>query len=401
MVTLPDVFTFSATVNCAETGEAQYLFVQGLIANTTVPFINICRRVNTSNLLVVASNGTTFIEAFTGTNYFAGLDNTDIKTEVSIDFINKTIKVYRNNVQFGTTASVPTMLKPVTDYIYFGTYVTGINKLLGYMRNICLFDTALTDTQRNWLAQGNTPPILYDVTNWLALETLRYNTNFLLQPYSDGKKLRIANTHTTNTITCTLPSGQTYAGAITSFTLKPYEKIEIELFGTEWDEIGNEGIGTIKATGSTTADFGRLLCHGQALSRTTYARLFNRIGTAFGAGNGSTTFNLPDCREVALVGAGTNVLNASAIVTHNALTAGQFQDDQFEEHSHYASTGDRSDNSSGYFLYNGSGSLQTTSNHSLRSGGGIDKYNESSTKTPNFGNTTHGKQLAVNWQIKY
>lgn len=43
---------------------------------------------------------------------------------------------------------------------------------------------------------------------------------------------------------------------------------------------------------------GRLLANGQAVSRSTYAKLFERIGTSFGAGNGTTTFNLPDGRGV-------------------------------------------------------------------------------------------------------
>lgn len=46
----------------------------------------------------------------------------------------------------------------------------------------------------------------------------------------------------------------------------------------------------------STAPTGYLLCYGQAVSRTTYATLFNAIGTVHGAGDGSTTFNLPDAR---------------------------------------------------------------------------------------------------------
>ena len=45
----------------------------------------------------------------------------------------------------------------------------------------------------------------------------------------------------------------------------------------------------------TTPD-GWLLCYGQAVSRTTYPDLFTVIGTIFGVGDGSTTFNLPDLR---------------------------------------------------------------------------------------------------------
>lgn len=46
----------------------------------------------------------------------------------------------------------------------------------------------------------------------------------------------------------------------------------------------------------TTAPMGFLLCAGQAISRTTYAGLFAKIGTNYGAGDGSTTFNVPDYR---------------------------------------------------------------------------------------------------------
>lgn len=46
---------------------------------------------------------------------------------------------------------------------------------------------------------------------------------------------------------------------------------------------------------SPSADW--LLCDGSAVSRTTYAVLFAIIGTAYGAGDGSTTFNLPDLRQ--------------------------------------------------------------------------------------------------------
>jgi hypothetical protein len=46
----------------------------------------------------------------------------------------------------------------------------------------------------------------------------------------------------------------------------------------------------------TSAPAGWLKCNGAAVSRTTYASLFAIIGTTFGAGNGTTTFNLPDMR---------------------------------------------------------------------------------------------------------
>lgn len=54
--------------------------------------------------------------------------------------------------------------------------------------------------------------------------------------------------------------------------------------------------GVIEAYGGTTAPAGYLLCDGSAVSRTTYANLFAIIGTAYGAGDLSTTFNVPDLR---------------------------------------------------------------------------------------------------------
>jgi microcystin-dependent protein len=53
-------------------------------------------------------------------------------------------------------------------------------------------------------------------------------------------------------------------------------------------------IGTIIDYGGGAAPTNWLLCDGSAVSRTTYNQLFDVIGTAYGAGNGSTTFNLPD-----------------------------------------------------------------------------------------------------------
>ena len=55
--------------------------------------------------------------------------------------------------------------------------------------------------------------------------------------------------------------------------------------------------GAVIPFAGTSAPAGWLFCHGQAVSRTTYARLFAVIGTTYGAGNGSTTFNLPDLRQ--------------------------------------------------------------------------------------------------------
>jgi len=60
--------------------------------------------------------------------------------------------------------------------------------------------------------------------------------------------------------------------------------------------------GALHMYGGATAPTGWLLCDGSAVSRATYADLFGAVGTTFGAGDGSTTFNVPDMRGRVPVG---------------------------------------------------------------------------------------------------
>lgn len=55
-------------------------------------------------------------------------------------------------------------------------------------------------------------------------------------------------------------------------------------------------VGSVIYSAASTAPAGFLVCNGSAVSRTTYASLFAAIGTTYGVGDGSTTFNLPDLR---------------------------------------------------------------------------------------------------------
>jgi microcystin-dependent protein len=55
-------------------------------------------------------------------------------------------------------------------------------------------------------------------------------------------------------------------------------------------------IGAVIDFAGTSPPPGWMLCYGQALNRTTYATLFAWLGTTYGVGDGSTTFNLPDLR---------------------------------------------------------------------------------------------------------
>jgi microcystin-dependent protein len=69
------------------------------------------------------------------------------------------------------------------------------------------------------------------------------------------------------------------------------------LDGSSLTGIEGTKTGTIMAWSSSSIPTGFLECDGTAVSRTTYATLFAEIGTLYGVGDGSTTFNLPDLQD--------------------------------------------------------------------------------------------------------
>jgi microcystin-dependent protein/cytoskeletal protein CcmA (bactofilin family) len=82
--------------------------------------------------------------------------------------------------------------------------------------------------------------------------------------------------------------------------------------------------GTILTTVTSSVPTGYLYCDGTAVSRTTYSRLFTAIGTTFGAGNGTTTFNVPNFLGAFLRGASSQVVGG---ITYAAAAVGTAQQD--------------------------------------------------------------------------
>ena len=110
------------------------------------------------------------------------------------------------------------------------------------------------------------------------------------------------------------------ASAATARTnLGVYSKAESDAAGAA----GNVGF-----TARATAPTGWLVANGAAVSRSVYATLFSAIGTAYGVGDGSTTFNLPDGRGVFFRGLdGGRGLDSGR-------TIGSFQSDALASHTH-------------------------------------------------------------------
>ena len=93
--------------------------------------------------------------------------------------------------------------------------------------------------------------------------------------------------------------------------------------------------GIIHAYAGSTAPDGYLMCDGSAVSRTYYAELFAAIGTTYGAGDGSTTFNLPDLQGRFPLGAGAgNGLTARTVGQKDGEESHTLTADEMPAHSH-------------------------------------------------------------------
>ena len=86
---------------------------------------------------------------------------------------------------------------------------------------------------------------------------------------------------------------------------------------------------------TASAPSGYLLCNGSAVSRTTYAALFAVVGTTFGAGDGSTTFNLPNYADRMPIGAGTI---AASIGASGGSATTTLSTSNLPSHSHSATS---------------------------------------------------------------
>jgi microcystin-dependent protein len=100
--------------------------------------------------------------------------------------------------------------------------------------------------------------------------------------------------------------------------------------------IDNLLAGSVAAFATTTPPPDWLECNGQAISRTQYARLFARISTTFGQGDGATTFNVPDLRGLVIRGwdHGRGL--------DSGRSFGSLQGDAFQDHQHSFSGTDAS-----------------------------------------------------------
>lgn len=117
--------------------------------------------------------------------------------------------------------------------------------------------------------------------------------------------------------------------------------------GAIWTEAGSLPSGTVLMTAAAAIPAGWLECNGAAVSRATYAELWNALGAAgsvWGLGDGSTTFNVPDFRDRAPAGVGTTVAEneAELIGGHTHADAGHTHGNNLGVNANNFNTGDQS-----------------------------------------------------------
>jgi microcystin-dependent protein len=151
--------------------------------------------------------------------------------------------------------------------------------------------------------------------------------------------------------------------------------------------------GALMAFAGTSAPTGYLECDGSAVSRTTYSTLFDAIGTTWGSGDGSTTFNVPDLRGAFARGTGSHGSETMADGNPFAGPAvGSFEDDQMQGHEHFVGHADDTDGDfSGYDKANSTGGED-------RNTAGI--VTDTTNGTPRTGDETRPFAAGILWCIK-
>jgi microcystin-dependent protein len=146
-----------------------------------------------------------------------------------------------------------------------------------------------------WQDTSQTPDELkmWDGANWV-----RVDPDGIDQTFADARYLQIATAASTYLPLTggTLTGNLTLVGAPTTNNMASTKKYVDDQIAAIPAAAAGVPAGSIIWTASPTTPTGYLQANGAAVSRTTYADLFTAIGTLYGAGDGSTTFNLPDMR---------------------------------------------------------------------------------------------------------
>ena len=249
---------------------------------------------------------------------------------------------------------------------------TATNVLIGSYDNIpaiddpTVFNNLITVTGTNSLIGTSVPPY----TSYVAGMTLSFipvatNTGAVTIDV-DGLGAKNVFVGSTSAFT----GGELVSGQIAQIE---YDGVRFQLMNVQ----ATVPAGGIMAFGRSSPPSGWLAANGATVSRTTYAALFAAIGTAFGAGDGTTTFGLPDLRDRVAIGSGTLYALASTGGSKDAIVV---------SHTH---TGTTSTIGNHQHLSPDSQNFVTTTTGAIYGGGGASLFSSGSNLTQAAGTHNH------------
>ena len=255
---------------------------------------------NQTNLMALTNNGTTlFSRALANCTSGASATTT---FGYAYDTTTNKINWHKSSGDIGGEY----VSFPICKVSANGASINQVFNGFGYIGSTIWVDKGVKGLIPNGRNEDGTLRNIEWVTN--AIKTCETHTSNVTQPYVDieTNKLKVSTTDFDDLYNeeenhfyydgvkifpLTLGSSFNQSGTktITSFNPKqPFRAVDYsdltELMPT----------GAIISSASSTTPTGYLYCNGSAVSRTTYAKLFSVIGTTYGTGDGSTTFNLPN-----------------------------------------------------------------------------------------------------------
>lgn len=196
-------------------------------------------------------------------------------------------------------------------------------------------------------------PLLSVVKNYAdntILTQLQLNQAFeSVEQFLNNTKIDAQNIQASAITTTEIAAQAVTADKVADATLT-LDKLAVEVFNRLMPA------GTIISSAAAVTPQGYLYCNGAAVSRTVYSALFNAIGTAYGVGDGSTTFNVPDARGYFLRGqsdgtgndpdAGSRTAAAGGATGDNV---GSYQGHEIYTHNHSQNAHNHTLNDPGHF----------------------------------------------------
>lgn len=168
-------------------------------------------------------------------------------------------------------------------------------------------------------SSGGTSRTVISADSTDSIVAVSDDRNFVVKTNAVSR-LTVNSSTATSTVPVVLPADPTTS-------LEAATKQYVDTVGTS-----SSPSGIIAPFAGTSAPTGWLSCDGAAVSRSTYAALFAAIGTTWGVGDGSTTFNVPDLRGMFLRGTGTNATGSSSGAVGPSV--GAYAADTYLNHSH-------------------------------------------------------------------